>query len=117
MIKLSSLPAVSANSFDVALLMPDIEAMKLQLLGLANLSAVSRQIVVAVESITKTRPAEGAPQQLVGCTCIVHAAVKEGALLLDNVDNEIESIAVDGSNQSVSSPTDVRPDVEVSVRC
>ena len=112
---LSSLPAVSANSFDVALLMRDIEAMKLQLLGLADMSAVSRQIVAAVESITKGRPVESAPQQPVGSTCIVHAAVK--ALLHDNVDNEIESIAADGSNQSVSSPTDVRPDVEVSVRC
>ena len=62
-------------------------------------------------SITKARPVEGAPQQPVGSTCIVHAAVKEGALLHDNVDNEIESIAADGSNQSVSSPTDIRPDV------
>ena len=114
---LSSLPAVSANSIDVALLMRDIEAMKLQLLGLADMSAVSRQIVAAVESITKDRPPGGAPQQPVGSTCIVHAAVKEGALLHDNVDNEIESIAADGSNQAVSSPTDVRPDVEVSVRC
>ena len=114
---LSSLPAVSANSFDVALLMRDIEAMKLQLLGIADMSAASRQIVAAVESITKARPVEGAPQQPVGSTCIVHAAVKEGALLHDNVDNEIESIAADGSNQSVSSATDLRPDVEVSVRC
>ena len=114
---LSSLPAVSANSFDVALLVRDIEAMKLQLLGLADMSALSRQIVAAVESITKARPVESAPQQPVGSTCIVHAAVKEGALLHDNVDNEIESIAADGSNQSVSSPTDIRPDVEVPVRC
>ena len=97
---LSSLPAVSANSFGVALLMRDIEAMKLQLFGLADMSAVSRQIVATVESITKARPVEGAPQQPVGSTCIVHAAVKEGALLHDNVDNEIESIAADGSNQT-----------------
>ena len=114
---LSSLPAVSANSFDVALLMRDIDAMKLQLLGLADMSAVSRQIVAAVESITKARPVESLPQRPVGSTYIVHAAVKEGALLHDNVNNEIESIAAEGSNQSVSSPTDVRPDVEVSVRC
>ena len=57
------------------------------------------------------------PQKPVGSTCSVHAAVKESALLNDNVDNEIEFTAADGSNQSVSSPTEIRPDVEVSVRC
>ena len=55
---LSNLPPVSANSFDVASLMRDIEDMKLQLLGLADMSRLSREINNAVNSITKVRPVE-----------------------------------------------------------
>ena len=55
---LSNLPPVSANSFDVASLMRDIEDMKLQLLGLADMSRLSREINDAVNSITKVRPVE-----------------------------------------------------------
>ena len=49
---LSNLPSVSANSFDVASLMRDIEEMKLHLLGLADMSRLSREINHAVNSIT-----------------------------------------------------------------
>ena len=55
---LSNLPPVSANSFDVASLMRDIEDMKLQLLGLADMSRLSREINDAVNSITNVRPVE-----------------------------------------------------------
>ena len=55
---LSNLPPVSANSFDVASLIRDIEDMKLQLLGLADMSRLSREINDAVNSITKVRPVE-----------------------------------------------------------
>ena len=52
---LSHLPSVSANSFDIASLMDDIEDMKIQLLGLADMSRLSREINVAVQSITNIR--------------------------------------------------------------
>ena len=55
---LSNLPPVSANSFDVASLMRDIEDMKLQLLGLADMSRLSREINDAVNSITNVLPVE-----------------------------------------------------------
>ena len=55
---LSNMPPVSANSFDVASLMRDIEDMKLQLLGLADMSRLSREINDAVNSITNVRPVE-----------------------------------------------------------
>ena len=52
---LSHLPSVSANSFDIASLMDEIEDMKIQLLGLADMSRLSREINVAVQSITNIR--------------------------------------------------------------
>ena len=55
---LSNLPSVSANSFDVASLMRDIEEMKLHLLGLADMSRLSREINHAVNSITNVRAVE-----------------------------------------------------------
>ena len=55
---LSNMPPVSANSFDVASLMRDIEDMKLQLLGLADMSRLSREINDVVNSITNVRPVE-----------------------------------------------------------
>ena len=55
---LSNLPPVSVNSFDVASLMRDIEDMKLQLLGLADMSRLSREINDAVNSITNVLPVE-----------------------------------------------------------
>ena len=55
---LSNLPSVSANSFDVASLMRDIEEMKLHLLGLADMSSLSREINDAVNSITNVRAVE-----------------------------------------------------------
>ena len=61
---LSNMPPVSANSFDVASLMRDIEDMKLQLLGLADMSRLSREINDAVNSITNVRPVERAPAEV-----------------------------------------------------
>ena len=113
---LSSLPTVSANCFDMALLMRDIEAMKLQLLVLADMATVSRQIVAAVETITKDRPVVDATHQPVDGPCIVPTVDKNDALLHDNVDDEVGIIAADGSNPAVSSPTFGRADVEVCVR-
>ena len=113
---LSSLPTVSANCFDMALLMRDIEAMKLQLLVLADMATVSRQIVAAVETIKKDRPVVDATHQPVDGPCIVPTVDKNDALLHDNVDDEVGIIAADGSNPAVSSPTFGRADVEVCVR-
>ena len=113
---LSSLPTVSANCFDMALLMRDIEAMKLQLLVLAGMATVSRQIVAAVETIKKDRPVIDATHQLVDGPCIVPTVDKNDALRHDNVDDEVGIIAADGSNPAVSSPTVVLADVEVCVR-
>ena len=113
---LSSLPTVSANCFDMALLMRDIEAMKLQLLVLADMATVSRQIVAAVETIKKDRPVVDATHQPVDGPCIVPNVDKNDALLHDNVDDEVGIIAADGSNPAVSSPTFGRADVEVCVR-
>ena len=84
---LSSLPTVSANCFDMALLMRDIEAMKLQLLGLADMATVSRQIVAAVETIKNDRPVIDATHQLVDGPCIVPTVDKNDVLLHDNVDS------------------------------
>ena len=56
---LSLLPSVSANNFDIAALMHDIEAMKVQLFGLADMSR-SREINVAVQTITRL-PDHGRP--------------------------------------------------------
>ena len=55
---LSNLPEVSANSFDVASLRRDIEEMKLQLLGLVDMSRLSREINDAVNAITNVREVE-----------------------------------------------------------
>ena len=56
---LSNLPSVSANSFDdVASLMRDTEEMKLHLLGLADMSRLSKEINHAVNSITNVRAVE-----------------------------------------------------------
>ena len=57
---LSLLPSVSANNFDIAALMHDIEAMKVQLFGLADMSRLSREINVAVQTITRL-PDHGRP--------------------------------------------------------
>ena len=80
---ISHLPSVSANSFDIASLMNDIEDMKMQL-GLANMSRLSREINVAVQSITNTRlPDHVRPDN--GTSCIDRTAVyaADGASCVD----------------------------------